>query len=295
MRLITRGDLDGLTSAVLLTFVENIEEIELPHPKDMQDGLIKVTPNDIIVTLPYHPNCGMWFDHHISQEKNSKTYKFKGKYSLAPSAARLIYEYYDHPDFPKYQELVEETDRVDSATLNLDDVIDPKRWVLISYTIDPRSGLGSFKDYFMQMIDWIKTYPVEELLNVPEVKVRCNKILSEQENFEKLLSKHSRSDGNVIITDFRGIEEPAVGNRFLVYALFPQGNISIRIFYGKNKEFVVAALGHSIFNKTSKTDVGNLLAGYGGGGHKGAGTCQLPLKEADKKIAEIIARMKKDG
>ena len=132
MRLITRGDLDGLTSAVLLTMVENLEEIELVHPKDMQDGLIKVTSNDIIVTLPYHPDCGTWFDHHISQERNAKANEFKGKYSLAPSAARLVYEYFNHPDYPQYEELVVETDRVDSATLNMDDVVTPKRWVLIS-------------------------------------------------------------------------------------------------------------------------------------------------------------------
>ena len=293
MRLITRGDLDGLTSAVLLTFVEDLDGgIELVHPKDMQDGLVEVTAKDIIVTLPYHPNCGMWFDHHISQERNSKVNKFEGKYSLAP---RLIYEYYDHPEFPKYQELIEETDRVDSATLNLEDVVDPKSWILISYTIDPRSGLGGFKDYFLQMVDWIKTNTVEELLEIPEVKKRCDLILSEQENFEKLLLEHSRAEDNVIINDFREVKDIPVGNRFLVYALFPEGNISIRVFYGREKGVVVAALGHSIFNRTSKTDVGNLMAKYGGGGHKGAGTCQLPLEEAEEKIAEIVAQMKSDG
>lgn len=312
MRLITRGDMDGLTCTVFLTLMEKIDEIKFTHPKDLQDGRVEITSDDIIANLPYHPHCAMWFDHHLSEEKALEGIgSFKGKYGLAPSAARLIYDYYQHParggseetlqgrpgrpDLKRFEELLEATDRMDSAQLTVEDVTNPTRYILLLYTLDPRTGLGKFQDYFLKLVAWIKKHPIEEILKFPEVKTRCDRILTDQERFKQALLQHSRQEANVIITDFRGVGDLPIGNRFLIYTLFPRGNISIRLFDGKDRKFVVAALGHSIFNRTSNTNIAQLLRKYGGGGHRGAGTCQLSLEEAEGKIAEIIQQMKADG
>jgi hypothetical protein len=296
MRLITRTDLDGLTCAVFITVMEKISEVVFAEPKAMQDGKVPVTDHDLIANLPYHPNCALWFDHHTSQMLHSENENYRGKFAVAPSCARVIYDFYEHPDELKpFEELLVETDRVDSANLNMNDVLNPKGWVLLSYTLDPRSGLDAFEDYFQRMIGWIQVHTVEEILELPDVKVKVDKYLADQNEFKAALLKHSHQDGNVIVTDQRGVEKFPSGNRFLIYTLFPTANISARLFVGKEKGITVCAVGHSIFNRTSKTDVGALMAEYGGGGHKGAGTCQFPDAEADSKVKEVVERMKKAG
>ncbi|MBL7993959.1 exopolyphosphatase [bacterium] len=296
MRLITRTDLDGLTCAVFITVMEKIDEVLFAEPKAMQDGKVAVNDHDIIANLPYHPNCALWFDHHTSQMKHSENEGYRGRFAVAPSCARVIYDFYEHPDELKpFDELLVETDRVDSANLNMDDVMNPKGWVLLSYTLDPRSGLDAFEDYFQRMIGWIQVHKVDDILKLPDVKSKVETYLAEQDNFKKALLEHSRQDGNVIITDQRPVKKFPAGNRFLIYTLFPEGNISARLFRGKEPGITVCAVGHSIFNRTSKTDVGALMAEYGGGGHKGAGTCQFPDAEADARVKEIVERMKKAG
>ncbi len=295
MRVITRGDFDGLTATVLVALMEEISEIAFAHPRDMQEGKTNVTSDDIIINLPYHPNCAMWFDHHLSQkETEKKAGNYKGKFRIAPSAARVVYEYYDHPDLKRFEYLVHETDRVDSAQLEVEDISNPMGWVLISYTVDPRSGFSNFRDYFNKLANWIRNHTLEEILEIPEVKEKCRLFLSEQENFRDLLKKHSHLDGNVIMTDFRDLDKTPIGNRFLIYTLFPEGNVSFRIFKGREGD-LVAALGHNIFNRTCKTHVGILLDEYGGGGHKGAGTLQVPEEKADKTFKEIIEKLKRKG
>ncbi len=298
MRLITRGDVDGLACAVFVTLKEKIESIKFAHPKDMQDGLVEVTHNDIICNLPYHPNCKLWFDHHVSEETRDEKVKagsYEGKYGHAPSAARLVYEYYDDPQLIKYNEFLVAVDKMDSATLTVEDVTNPKDWMLLMFSLDPRSSLGDFEYYFFQLIDWIKTLSLKDIMKKPEVALRCDYVLSEKEDFEKALTKHTHVDGNVIITDFRDVGIVPMGNRFLVYTLFPEGNISIRIFWGKEKQNVVVAAGHNIFKRDSRTNIGSLFQKYGGGGHAGAGTCQLPADTAEEQIKEIIDQMKSDG
>lgn len=298
MILLTRADWDGLVCAVLLTQAEKIENIYFVHPKDMQDGIVPVPKNSIITNLPYHPNCRLWFDHHISEEEKAATLgEFKGKYALAPSAARLVYEYYGgEAKFPGYEELVEATDQIDSAQLTLEDVTNPGGYVLLSYTIDPRTGLrDTYQQYFLKLVNLLKTRPLEEILQDPDVKVRSERVIAEDAQFRRALLINSRQEGNVVITDFRGLGEVPPGNRFLVYALFPEANISVRLFDGRGGRTVVAALGHSIFNRTSQTNIGELLGKYGGGGHRGAGTVQFAKEEAGPKIAEIIERLKADG
>jgi hypothetical protein len=301
MRLITRADWDGLVCTVLLSTVEHIEAIQFAHPKDIQDGRVNVPENSIIANLPYHPNCALWFDHHISEEDFGAPMAaftgIKGKFGLAPSAARLIYEYYGgEAKFGKFAALVEATDRMDSAQLTMEDVVNPSAYILLAYTVDPRTGLKDLdlQAYFILLIDWLKTMSIEKILAMPEVKRLTDRIHEEDEQFREALLKHSRLEGNVVVTDFRDVEVPA-GNRFLVYVLFPQANVSARLYYGKGGETSVIAVGHSLFNRTCQANVGKLLAEYGGGGHKGAGTAQFPRAEADPNFQEIIRRLKEAG
>ena len=298
MRLVTRADLDGLACAVLMTASEKIDEILLVHPQDITDKKIPINVNDILANLPYHPSCGKWFDHHLLTESNERPpEKFDGRYGLAPSAARVAFEYYieKNPFLRKYETFIAETDRLDSAQLNIDDVLEPKGYILLGYTLDPRTGLGAYQDYFKKLVQWLHSKPIEEIMEIPEVKERVDRIREQDKAFREATLAHSRLDGNVLVTDFRGLSALPVGNRFLVYTLFPQANISMRVHWGPSREHVSVAVGHSIFNRTSRTTVGNLMSHYGGGGHTGAGHCLVSAADADLKIAEMIATMKKDG
>lgn len=293
MRLVTRGDLDGLTSAVLIMEMETVDSIELIHPQDLTDKRFDIHTGDILANVPYHPNAAKWFDHHLLTESNPKPPdKFEGAYRQAPSTARIVYEYYNSPKLKKYDALVQETDRMDSANLTLQDVLDPKGYILLGYTIDPRTGLGGFKDYFMLLLDALKNKTADEILQMPEVLSRVNQMRSEWLIFKRLTLEHSRTEGNVVITDFRNVEKIPVGNRFLIYTLFPDANVSVRVHWGPQRQFVAVVVGHSIFNRTCKVNIGELMSDFGGGGHVGAGATPLKSETADADIQEIVNRLK---
>jgi hypothetical protein len=290
MRILTRGDMDGLTSAVFLSLVENIREIRFAHPKDVQDGKVPCTEEDIVVNLPFVPGCGMWFDHHVTEgEKAAEVSGFRGSFAVAPSTARVIYDFYKdkQAEFGKFAELLEATDRVDSGQLTQEEITVPKGWVLLGLTLDPRTGLGpEFRKYFRWLVEYVKEVAIDKILQHREVAKRCERVLKEQAEFKQFLSKHTARDGNVIITDLRGIKGVPVGNRFLVYTMFPECNVEMRIFAGLGDTTVVA-VGKSIFNRTCRVNVGELCQKYGGGGHANAATCQLAPDAAEKAIAEI--------
>ena len=301
MRLVTRGDLDGLTSAVIITSKESIDDILLVHPQDITDKRVEITANDILANVPYDPRCGMWFDHHLLTDSNEKPPEhFEGRYRVAPSAARLVYEYYLERELGdqsllRLAHLVDETDRLDAAQLTPEDVENPREYILLGYTIDSRTGLGSFEDYFLRLVEWLKTMPIEEVLAQPEVRERVERIRRDQEQFKQLLTRNSFQLSNVVITDLREIEQLPAGNRFLVYTLFPEANVSLRVHWGPRHGSVIAAVGHSIFNRTCKTSVGELMSRFGGGGHRGAGTCVLPLDDAAEAIDEILFELQANG
>lgn len=298
MRLVTRGDMDGLACAVLITSCEPIDEIVLAHPQEITDDRVVVGAGDILANLPYQHGCAKWFDHHLLTGSSVRPVEpFEGRYGLAPSAARVVYEYYAgrHPELQRYERLLAETDRLDSAQLNIDDVLEPRDYILLGYTLDPRTSLGSYRDYFLGLVEGLKARSLEEVLALPVVQERVAQIREQDERFREATLESSRLDGNVVFTDFRGLDPVPVGNRFIVYTLFPLANISLRARPGPAPGQVAAAAGHSIFNRTSRTNVGELMARYGGGGHRGAGTCLLPAADADARIAEMIAIMRKDG
>jgi hypothetical protein len=306
MRLITRADLDGLTCAVLLSRVESIDEVTFAHPKDVQDGKVDVGPNDILANLPRDPRAKMVFDHHASQADQWHTHddgtahshdhggSFQG---AAPSAARVIADHYKNADFSGFEELLRQTDRLDSADLEPGDVTDPQGWILIGYTLDPRTGMARYRDYFLHVLELVKKHPndPEAILDDEQVAERVAILQVQEKAFLNHLKSASTLDGNVVITDVRGLRDAPIGNRFLIYTLFPSANVSVRLADGADKSFVSVQVGHSIFNRSCRTSVGALLASYGGGGHFGAGTAQPKNTDAERVLAEIVGVLKTNG
>ncbi|HVE69791.1 MAG TPA: exopolyphosphatase [Thermoanaerobaculia bacterium] len=301
MRLITRGDLDGLTSAVIITMKEPIDGILLVESQDITDKRVDVRGDDVIVNLPYDSRCGMWFDHKLLTDSNEKPPEgFVGRYRVAASAAHLVHEYYlerepDDPALLRLSRLVDETDRLDAALLTPDDVENPRDFILLGFTLDARTGLGSLDEYFRKLVDWLKTMSIAEVLQQPEVRERVERIRGEQAEFKHLLERNSFQLSNVVVTDLRDLDRLPAGNRFLVYSLFPDANVSLRVHWGSRADTVVAAVGHSIFNRTCNTSVGELMSRYGGGGHRGAGTCVLPMERAADAIEEILIELQANG
>ena len=304
MRLLTRSDFDGLACAAILKEMEIIDSWKFVHPKDLQDGLVEVTDNDVLANVPFVHGCKMWFDHHSSEiERLQEQYEFEGDTYPADSAARVIYNYFKGKNrLPNLIPMIEAVDKVDSATLTLEEILNPSGWILLGFIMDPRTGLGRFHNFRISnyelmehLIEACRTQNIEEILANPDVAERVELYFEQDALFRAMLQKYSRVDENVIITDLRGVEAIYTGNRFLVYSLFPEQNISLWIVDGRGKQNCPIAMGHSVINRASNTDVGSLLLTYGGGGHHKVGTCQVPYEDADRVIGELVTRLKKDG
>jgi len=297
MRLVTRPDLDGLTCAVLLAHCEGVDTVELVHPQQITDRQVQVGKTDILANLPYHPECGMWFDNHLlTDSRATPPQGFQGRYGQAPSAAHLVYQHYSssHPEIARYEELVLETDRLDSAQLDLQDVMAPEGYTLLGFTLDPKSGLGEVRTYFLELWSALKSGSIQEVLELPSVRERTRQLQENDRRFREVAVAHSRLDGKLVVTDFREVDPVPVGNRFLVYTLFPEATVSVRIQRGEPGKVAVSA-GHSIFNRTSRANIGVLMSLHGGGGQPGAGACVLDAEAADGRIEEIVAALKRNA
>ena len=303
MRLVTRSDFDGLICAVLLKQVEAIDSIQFVHPKDLQDGKFEVTADDVLTNVPFVPGCGLWFDHHATEvERIVGRVEFAGDCWLAPSAARVVYDYYGGAArFPGIEEMMREVDKADSAQFTPEDILHPEGWVLLSFLMDARTGLGRFRDYrisnyqlMYELIDACMTLTIGEILLLPDVQERVVRYQEQDALFRRLLADHSWTEGNVVVTDLRDVTLIPCGNRFLVYALYPEANTSVWIVSGFQGKNCVFACGHSILNKTSRTHIGTLMRQFGGGGHAAAGTCQVPHEDAEAVLREIVSSMRRD-
>jgi hypothetical protein len=310
MRLVTRADFDGLVCGALVTKFEKIEDYLFVEPKFMQDGLVEIRSGDIITNLPYHPNCTLWFDHHITNTTPDFPKPImlgKGGFRLAPSAARVVYEYYTEvavgaqhaaPLPPKEIEkflksdriiyLLHEADRIDAGKLEQEDVLNPQGYVLISMTTDGKNA--GDKPYWLKIIALLREKTLAETLHDADVKKRCQMIRDEQDKLRKLLLERTTMKGNVIYCDLRGVKEIPDGNRFLIFTLFPKGNIQVKVAHDPQRENTTAiSVGYNIFNPTSNVNVGELLKNYGGGGHKVVGSSRVPNDKAEQAIKEIVA------
>ena len=302
MRLVTRSDFDGLGCAAVLKEAGMIDDIVFVHPKDIQDGKVSVNANDILANIPFVEGCGMWFDHHSSEDVRLKGVRYEGNSdSSAPSAARVIYDYCGGTARFKnahLDDLVKAVDKADMGDFTREEILNPQGWVLISFVMDPRTGLGRYKDYrisnyalMQDMIDYCRKLTADEILEIEDVKERTKRYFEQDEQFKKMVIENTRVDGNVAILDLRDQEEIFTGNRFLLYSLFPDQNVSLQIMWGFKRQNIVFTCGYSIIKRDANVDIGALMLKYGGGGHKRVGTCQVDVERADTVLVELVNQL----
>ena len=302
-RLVTRSDFDGLACAMMLKELNLVDEIKFVHPKDVQDGKIELSEHDITTNLPYDPRVGIAFDHHESEMDRLKAQETGGKLIIDPtarSAARVVYDYYGGKKaFPRVsEELMTAVDKGDSADFTVDEILHPKGWVLLHYLMDPRTGLGRFRqfrisnyDLMMELISYCMEHTIDEILALPDVKERVDLYFEQADLFVEQLKRISVLHGKVIVMDLRNEEVIHAGNRFMIYALYPEAQISVHVAWGFRKQNTAVMIGKSIVNKASTVDIGELCLKYGGGGHRNAGTCQLENDVVDSQLPDIIAAL----
>lgn len=304
-RLVTRSDFDGLVCAVLLRELNLIDDILFVHPKDMQDGKIALTKRDITTNLPYVAGARLVFDHHLSE-----TLRNEGEHANhiinpdAPSAARVVYEYYGGKEaFPTISDdMMIAVDKADSAAYTIDDILEPKDWVLLNYLMDARTGLGRFKDFrisnyqlMMDLIVYCRNHTIEDILKLPDVQERIAVYQEHAPLAREQIQRCSRVYDNLVVLDLRNEETIYATNRFMIYALFPDCNISIHAMWGMRRLNTVFATGKSIINRTSRTNIGEMMLEYGGGGHENAGTCQIANEDAEQVLRELILKIAEEG
>lgn len=304
-RLVTRSDFDGLVCAVLFKEMEMIDDIKFVHPKDMQDRKIEISGRDICTNLPFVPGAHLVFDHHLSETIRNQVRP--PNYIIDPeakSASRVVYRHYGGKErFPRISdEMMEAVDKADAALFSEDEILHPKDWVLLNYLMDPRTGLGRFRNFrisnyqlMMDLIDRCQKLTIKEILELPDVKERVELYFEQEEKFRSQVKRCSTVHKNLIVLDLRKEEVIHAGNRFIIYAMFPQTNISIHILMGFKNQNTVFATGKSIVNRSSKTSIGDLMLKYGGGGHANAGTCQIDHDKAEQVLKELIERITADG
>ncbi|WP_300177062.1 exopolyphosphatase [uncultured Aliivibrio sp.] len=304
-RLITRSDFDGLVCAILLKDMDLIDDIKFVHPKDMQDGIIEITENDIVTNLPYVEKAHLIFDHHLSETiRNTGDRPNHIIDPDAPSAARVVWDYYGGLEcFPKeWQDMMEAVDKGDSAQFNQDEVLNASGWNLLNFLMDARTGLGRFHEFrvsnynlMMDLIECCKNNSIEQILDLPDVKERIELYFEHEEKSKEQILRCATQHDNLVLLDLTNEETIYASNRFIIYALFPQCNISIHKMWGFQKQNIVFATGKSIFDRSSKTNVGALMLANGGGGHVAAGTCQISVTQADEVQQQLITAITQDG
>lgn len=300
MRLITRSDFDGLACGALLKEAGIIDNWKFAHPKDLQDGLVEVNENDCLANVPFVEGCGLWFDHHSSEhERLQLEGKYKGESRITPSCARIIYEYYGGRDrFPQFDDMMIAVDKVDSGNLTIDEIQNPTGWILIGFLMDPRTGLGRWRNFTIsnyqlmeKLIDACRTMTTEEILELSDVQERVETYMEQTEKFMEMVKAHTVTDGNLLISDLRGVDPIYSGNRFLIYSMYPEQNVSAWIVNGRGGLGCSAAVGYSILNKSATLDVGSLMLKYNGGGHKKVGTCQFSDENMPTDLPKMLAEL----
>src|SRR3954451_22992799 len=304
-RLVTRSDFDGLVCAALLRQMDILGDVKFVHPKDVQDGKVELGPSDITTNLPFHPGVHLAFDHHSSETvRIDRRHDNHLIWPDAESAARVVYEYYGGaPIFPDIsEEMMDAVDKADSAQFTLDEILHPERWVLLNFLMDPRTGLGRFREFrisnyqlMMQLIDACTSMTVDEILATPDVAERVELYRAHAGAAKEQIRRCATVHGNLVVLDLRDEEVIHPTNRFTIYALFPQCNISIHVLWGLQQQNTVFATGKSILDRSSATNVGELMLAYGGGGHEAAGTCQIANEDAERVLGELIAQINADG
>ncbi len=300
-RLVTRSDFDGLVCAVLLKHLNKIEDIKFVHPKDMQDGKVDIGPRDITTNLPYVPSAHLVFDHHLTETVRNQGIRPNHVIDPnAPSAARVVYDYYGgHARFPtEWDDMMAAVDKGDSANFSINEILHPTGWVLLNFLMDARTGLGRFHHFrvsnynlMMDLIDACKDHTIDEILELPDVQERVDLYFEQESQFKSQVQRCAAVHDRLVVLDLRKEDTIYAGNRFMIYALYPECDISMHVLWGREQQNTVFAVGKSIVSRTSRVNVGELMLEFGGGGHNGAGTCQIDNDKAEIVMRKLIKRI----
>lgn len=302
-RLITRSDFDGLVCAMILKELDMIDDIKFVHPKDMQDGLIEVTDKDISTNLPYVKGIYLSFDHH--QSEVTRATKIMPNHIINPeakSAAHVVYDYYNNGHNLKKisKEILDAVDKGDSAQFTMEEILHPTGWVLLNYIMDARTGLGRFRNFrisnyqlMMELIDYCLNHSIDEILQLPDIAERVDMYFEQQEQFKAQLKKVHKMVGDVVVLYLKDEDIIYTGNRFMVYAMYPQAKISVHVMWGFRKQNTAITIGKSIVNRSSDVNIGDICLEYGGGGHKNAGTCQIDNDKVEEILPQILEKLNK--
>lgn len=301
MRLVTRSDFDGLACGAMLKDLGVINSWEFVHPQDLQDGWVKIGPEDALVNMPYVPGCGLWFDCH--EDESGAGRQVEGARRAADSTAEIIYDYYGGEDaLPHFADMVRAVSDMEAMRMTADEILHPAGWFLLGFIMDPRTGLGRFQDFRISnydlmelLMDDCRTQPIEKLLELLDVQERIELYMQHDTSFREMLHTHTRVEGGVLITDLRGSYPIFSGNRYLIYCLYPEAHSSIWVVDGRGKLNCPIEAGRSAINHACKADIGALMRRYGGSGRSISGTCQVPYEQADSVIADLAARLREGG
>jgi hypothetical protein len=287
MRIVTRADFDSVACAAMLYDALDIDRgIQWVEPSEIQKKTAVIEPDDVIANLPFHETCSLWFDHHYS---NRVEWPFSGLYRIAPSAAGLIYEYYRDRFSRDFSELAAQADKIDSADLTREEVLSPEShpYLLLSMTINSHER----KDipYWNDLVRLLWKCSIGEVMADARVTERCRAAVQENMRYRDFLEQYTRLVGPVAVTDFRPMAKAPSGNRFLVYSLFPESVVNMKIRYSnEDKNTILVSVGHSIFNRNCRVNVGDMLSRFEGGGHAAAGACSFDAGKAADYIPKII-------
>ncbi|VVB56581.1 Uncharacterised protein [uncultured archaeon] len=289
MRLITHTDLDGVFCAALLCSVEQIDEVKFIDPGTIQAGTMRITKNDILSDLPYDSRAGLWFDHHASSQPKAGQ-KFEGAFALAPSGARVIFDYFENPFLEKYRPALEEVDKIDSGQVPLEQARAPTGWFLLSNTLETDAPKEEDDRYRRHVIALIRKNPdIAAILADGRVAARTKNVQAQLAKFGQILREHTVLVGQVAYSDLRARPDLPRGNNFLVYALFPQARTSVRLMPQKEgDDLLKISVGHNIYGKKSAFDVGAAMKRIGGGGHAAVGGASVPGAEAEKIARKLV-------
>ncbi|MFC2150673.1 hypothetical protein ACFLQV_04135 [Calditrichota bacterium] len=294
MNLMTRTDLDGVVSSVLISTMEKVDRILFADPEDIELHIKKVQKGDILANLPYHHNAGMWFDHHdIAEEGPWKLENIKGSRGKAASTSRLIMEYYESPQLNRFEEAVTAADKLDSARLTVNDITHPKDWILLGFTLDPFMGMKQFTDYANTIIATLKAgASIEKIMELPEVQGRVDLYNRDEKEFRQVVRNCSREEDHLLITDFSKMQEIPIGNRFNAFMMYPDSTVQLILTFNTELNMLRVRAGKNIFNRDPNIHLGKIFSDFGGGGLEGAAGCHFDFEDAETRVAELVAQLK---
>jgi len=295
-RILTRADFDGIVSALLLREAGVVDRVAFAHPRDVEAGRMFVDGETVLATLPHRPEAGLCFNHRHDPPVVGANHTGG---SAALSTARVIYDHYGAGAFSGVSAgLLDAVDRCTAGHLDEAEIRNPAGWVMLNFLMDARTGLGRFSDFavsntqlMLDMVGYLREPDPERVLARPDVHERVVLYRDHARAFADQIKRCTAIHGRIGVIDLRYEDFIFCGNRFLVYALVPEIDISIHVYWGRERQNTVIVAGRSVLGGCPEVDLGRQMAAFGGGGHPGAGSCQVDNGAAARILDDLTSRI----